>query len=1714
MSAQKITRRVTADVTRREWGALLFDLSGTKPGATVRILISHENGDLLRKLEIKLPSLEVASRWILYFPPITNSKKRVFILDLESSHEIALIEDHGHPYNIISINPGKTMATSFESNSCDRSSIVPYGGRFDDRLNPFRKKTDRSNKLSDLTPSWEQQSLSHSRVVSRLGQPKLSILLPSLLQKDFSGGPNTALIIALLLARRGVPVDVISTSSGKDKDEVIEAHLNQLLPNSQPRLPIKYFDGHGSNYSFIGEDDLIMATAWWTARRAQEILPGTKRNRFLYLIQDYEPLLYDWSDRHSMALETYEYDFIPIINSRTLAEYFFSNRPGRFKEQNFRDNALVFEPVINRRNYFPLLKTPDDTSQNKKTILFYARPSAPRNLFKMGLAAIASIIARRLITSEEWQVKLIGDTIEPIDLGSGFTLTSIPWMGFEEYCKTVRESSVGLSLMLSPHPSYPPLEMAASGLKVVTTIYESKRPEDLTSISRNLIPVKADEVSIAEGLIEAIRQSHALTGAGGRLQNHSSLPTSWETELEPIVKFIHNCIHSHTATTSIPAASPVAELDQESYAPFKRHHLEQYDKTCTLEKEPCLLSVVTSAYNTSPTFLHDLADSLLKRNDYDDFEWVLLDNGSDSPEAMATLNEIAKHPKVRFFRVEENLGIIGGMSYLLERANGRYYLPTDSDDIISDNGLRIMAWHIKKEGFPPLLFSDEDILVRETFLPGYMKPGWDPVLFLHSCYIAHWCAIDRKKALSLGAYSDSGSEGCHDWDTFLRFTEAGHDPVHVPALLYSWRVHPQSAAGGNFDCKSYVEDSHVYTLNRHLKTLPCADKFSVERSPLLPNTPDWYFKRSQKNAPPMLTLLIRDGSLPVNGSGFHSVAGYPVSRVEPIDIKTPIGTLHYQVEKMAEMGGLVHFLSDQVTPVGDDWPWEVISMMELFPDTAMVGGRVYNDRNELIAGGEYFGFGGDCQCPDLGRHKTHPGYQAQLLKQHSVSAVSTMFSVVDASLLLSAMAELPKDVPISLPFLGAWLGVALRRMGKRVVYSPFLEGKGSFSWAGLVTPEERSAFSKINGDLIAKETLYHPELSLKSPYQFATIERNRAFHESSLSELARSTKEPDMLQLTKFTGSEDWTQARVAARKNLYDVSYEKTYFSINTTVYDTPPLYIKALQMSLMAQDYPHFEWNILDNGSSDPEVIEAVRDIGKADPRFHSFRVEKNIHIIGGNRYLLERSQNQYIAPVDSDDLLHPDALKIMACFIERHKQPTFLYSDEEKFANDGGGSEPILRVDFAPLTAHSYCYTAHLSCFKREEALRLSVYGDSYANGSHDWDTFFRFIESGVIPIHVPEVLYCWRSTPTSTASSISTKDFALTSQQSVLQESLRRRKLDKLFTVEAIGATGQYMWSYDRKKTDPQNVEIIYHLHTGGPVAHDNFEKLCLMIKDCKYPAESLNLTVVNRMDIDFAQSESFIPYTELKHHGSDEANALNHAMSESKAGICIIIDDTVAPESKNWLWNIVGLFELDPIVTLASGKTISPGNKILTAPRVAGLGGHFAMPYIGLDNFEANHAPLHIVNCTAIAMPWVAVKRKEFLDLGGFTEPISGSGFGDIEASLKVIRAGKRIGFNGTIVFRSAVEEAYYGPDISSEKFIKFIRDNADLIMDDPNYHPACSLRPSEFGLINSVERRDYMLSRFLQLPVNRWTESNHMTTTARYDFSSRLTQPNLAAHLR
>src|SRR5207245_216648 len=162
----------------------------------------------------------------------------------------------------------------------------------------------------------------------------------------------------------------------------------------------------------------------------------------------------------------------------------------------------------------------------------------------------------------------------------------------------------------------------------------------------------------------------------------------------------------------------------------------------------------------------------------------------------------------------------------------------------------------------------------------------------------------RDLALELGVYGDDAAKGCHDWDTFFRFVRTGHAPVHVPEVLYSWRMHPQSCSGNVFS-KSYVFDSHRHVLGDNLRALPPPDG---------------------------LTLLVSEG----------------------------------------------------VRPTHDEWPWEAMGLVERFPDTAVVGGRLLHPDGTLWSAGEVIGFESLVGSPDRGRHALDPGYFAWLKKQRTV----------------------------------------------------------------------------------------------------------------------------------------------------------------------------------------------------------------------------------------------------------------------------------------------------------------------------------------------------------------------------------------------------------------------------------------------------------------------------------------------------------------------------------------------------------------------------------------------------------------------------------------------------------------------------------------------------------------------------------------------------------
>jgi glycosyltransferase involved in cell wall biosynthesis len=511
--------------------------------------------------------------------------------------------------------------------------------------------------------------------------------------------------------------------------------------------------------------------------------------------------------------------------------------------------------------------------------------------------------------------------------------------------------------------------------------------------------------------------------------------------------------------------------ESREYNRWMKGHLRRRQARYGGSTAPGLLTIVTPVWDGTPlAYFRELAETILRQNAAGHCEWMVLNNGCRKGELLAYFAELKRHSWVAVHESAENAGIIGGLRLCLERAQGRYIVPVDADDWLYPDCLDVVSWWVRETGFPALLYSDEDKRIDRRAVQPYLKPDFDPVLLLNSAYIAHLGVIDRRVALELGAYSDKSTEGSPDWDLFVRFLAAGKAAVHIPEVVYSWRMHPESTADDALS-KPYIHTSQRAVLERYLNLRFIADDYKVEYSPLVNGTADWWMERKHVRPWPAVLVAL------TNGAGGQKLAATPdytdLARVElPIDAG---------LEKLRKIAGdgLVCLVSEDLQIDRNDWLWDAISLFEKHPDTGMVGGRIRNSRGKIVSAGLVLGFEGDAGCPDTGRPAIDPGYFAQMWKQRSVSAVSSQFAVVRASFLR----ELPGD--ISIPFLGAWAGAAALRLRKRIVYSPFLSAVSDVDWAALVTGGEREAFQKANHDILPDRRYYsrYLGLTLESAYK-------------------------------------------------------------------------------------------------------------------------------------------------------------------------------------------------------------------------------------------------------------------------------------------------------------------------------------------------------------------------------------------------------------------------------------------------------------------------------------------------------------------------------------------------------------------------------------------------------------------------------------------------------
>ncbi len=335
---------------------------------------------------------------------------------------------------------------------------------------------------------------------ARAAAPSLCVLNSALTQNGMTGGPNTIINLALRIARTGIPVRLVTTvETSTITPDWFVRHAGQLVSGALAPVTIETA-ADPRNPLVVGPRDIFMATHWTTAQQLKPILPRMEVQQFFYMLQEFEPAFYAWSSNHALALETLGLDFWPVFNEALLADFMFDQGCGRFADPALRERATIFEPAIEQRLFHPAT-TP--APARPKRLLFYARPTNTRNMFGLALTALRAATAHPAF--DGWECLAIGGrgSVPEMRLGGGHRPKPAPWMDYEGYAAILREADVLLCPMLSPHTSYPVLEMAASGGLSVTNTFTTKTADALRALSDNILPAAPTVESMAQALIDA-----------------------------------------------------------------------------------------------------------------------------------------------------------------------------------------------------------------------------------------------------------------------------------------------------------------------------------------------------------------------------------------------------------------------------------------------------------------------------------------------------------------------------------------------------------------------------------------------------------------------------------------------------------------------------------------------------------------------------------------------------------------------------------------------------------------------------------------------------------------------------------------------------------------------------------------------------------------------------------------------------------------------------------------------------------------------------------------------------------------------------------------------------------------------------------------------------------------------------------------------------------
>lgn len=340
---------------------------------------------------------------------------------------------------------------------------------------------------------FEQLAPLRTYTIPSLQNRRVNVVTDSVAKGSLFGGVGTALIFAALLANKLDAQLRIVTRTQRAEPQNISSLLSLYGISLKRDMQFKFAAFFDEKYELdVADEDIFITTSWWTTAAT---LPSVRHDSIIYLLQEDERMFYPYGDdrvKCEAILRTPDIRF--LINTKLLFDHMVNDGLS-----NIAEKGMWFEPAFPSNVFYPRTKT----AAEKNKFFFYARPNNVRNLFYLGIEIIDEAINQRVLDLDTWEIFLVGKDIPHVVFGGDYVphrCENFAWGDYAEFAGTV---DLGLSLMSTPHPSYPPLDLAASGAVVVTNRFGGKT--DLSAYSPNLFCADLDRDALVDALRVAVR---------------------------------------------------------------------------------------------------------------------------------------------------------------------------------------------------------------------------------------------------------------------------------------------------------------------------------------------------------------------------------------------------------------------------------------------------------------------------------------------------------------------------------------------------------------------------------------------------------------------------------------------------------------------------------------------------------------------------------------------------------------------------------------------------------------------------------------------------------------------------------------------------------------------------------------------------------------------------------------------------------------------------------------------------------------------------------------------------------------------------------------------------------------------------------------------------------------------------------------------------------